>query len=111
MAMLFEQFIGMELLRHLRLYAPHFQLKYWRDHNGPEVDYVIDMNNTYLPIEVKWTTNPSVKDAAHLIKFMQEYPCTEIVYLICRVTHPRQIAPGIVALPWQALREWQLPTA
>jgi predicted AAA+ superfamily ATPase len=103
MADLFEQFIGMEILRYLKLYAPSYRLKYWRDHNGAEIDYVIDMNHQYLPIEIKWTENPSVADCRHLEKFMDEYPCEKLSYLICRVPRARKITARVVALPWEAL--------
>src|SRR3990167_177964 len=53
---LFEQFVGLEILKILRIYAPQARLYYWKDHNGPEVDYVIEYNRQYLPIEVKYTS-------------------------------------------------------
>ena len=100
---LFEQFVGMEILRYLKLYAPSYRLKYWRDHNGPEVDYIIDMNHHYLPIEVKWTEEPSTKDCRHLEKFMDEYQCEKISYLVCRVARQRKISDRVIALPWNEL--------
>ncbi|OGT66126.1 MAG: hypothetical protein A3J38_03800 [Gammaproteobacteria bacterium RIFCSPHIGHO2_12_FULL_45_9] len=104
-AALFEQFIGMELLRYLHLSAAYFRLQYWRDHNGPEVDYVIDMHQHYLPIEVKWTEQPSRHDCRHLEIFMSEYPCIEFGYVVCRVPRERKLSDRVIALPWQ-----QLPT-
>jgi predicted AAA+ superfamily ATPase len=106
LAALFEQFVGMEILRYIKLYAPSYQLKYWRDHAGPEIDYVIDMNHRYLPIEVKWTENPTAKDCRHLEKFMDEYPCEEWGYLICRAEKARKMSNRIIALPWQELTDF-----
>ncbi len=105
LADLFEQFVGMEVLRYLKLYAPSYQLKYWRDHNGPEIDYIIDMNHRYLPIEVKWTESPSAKDCRHLEKFMDEYPCEDVSYVVCRVARQRRISERVIALPWQELTD------
>jgi predicted AAA+ superfamily ATPase len=102
-ANLFEQFVGMEILRYLRLDTPNYKLNYWRDHNGPEVDYVIDMNHQYLPIEVKWTQEPTLDNCRHLEKFMEEYPCDDTAYVICRVERPRKLSNRIMALPWQDL--------
>jgi predicted AAA+ superfamily ATPase len=99
----FEQFVGMEILRYLRLYAPSYRLNYWRDHNGPEVDYVIDKNHQYLPIEVKWTESPTVSDCRHIEKFLSEYPCDTLGYLVCRIDRPRQLSTRVMALPWQNL--------
>jgi predicted AAA+ superfamily ATPase len=102
-AALFEQFVGMELLRYIHLDTSGFRLQYWRDHNGPEIDYVIDMHQQYLPVEVKWTENPSAYDCRHLEQFMSEHPSTEYGYLVCRVPKERKITKRVIALPWQAL--------
>jgi predicted AAA+ superfamily ATPase len=101
----FEQFIGVELSRYIRLYAPQSVLRYWRDHSGPEIDYVIEKNHEFLPIEVKWTENPTTYDCRHLQKFMQEYPCLELAYVVCRVPRKRLLSERIMALPWQDLPE------
>jgi len=103
MGNLFEQFIGLELLKILRIKQPSAKLRYWRDHAGPEVDYVIENNKVYTPIEIKWSETPTIKDARHLVKFMDEYHCTAHAYIICRATKPLLLSPKIIALPWQEL--------
>lgn len=104
MGTLFEQFIGLELLRYLRaMMTTTIKLRYWRDHAGPEVDYVLEGNKQYLPIEIKWTESPNIQDAKHLIKFMSEYDCIKPAYIICRATKPLLLQKDIIALPWQEL--------
>lgn len=103
LADLFEQFVGMELLRYLRLFSLEGKLRYWRDHNGPEVDYVIDIHNRYIPIEVKWTARPDYGDAEHLHLFLQEYDCYDKAYIICRCSQKLKISDRVIALPWQEL--------
>lgn len=105
MANLFEQFIGMELQRYLRIYKPSFKLKYWRDHAGPEVDYVIDCQGYYCPIEVKWSDLPKVNQCKHLMTFMKEYPSTPYGYLVCRTPKKMLLNEKILAIPWQDLHE------
>ena len=102
---LFEQFIGIELIKMLRLYAPQAKCKYWRDHAGPEVDYIIDFNRQFTPIEVKWTETPTANDAKHLSKFMQEYNCTQNGYIVCRTTKPIALTENILAISWQSMPE------
>lgn len=34
----------------------------WRDPAGPEVDWIIENENGYIPIEVKWTDTPGERD-------------------------------------------------
>ncbi len=102
---LFEQFVGLEILKILRSTLPQAKLCYWRDHNGPEVDYVIDYNRHYLPIEVKYTKTPSKEDARHLIQFSEEYPCKLPALIICRVERPIEIADNIIAINWRSTPE------
>lgn len=103
MGQLFEQFVGLELLRYLRAMLPSGRLRYWRDHAGPEIDYVIELNRRFLPIEVKWTETPSIKDGKHLIKFMDEYDCIKPSYIICRCHQPMLLRKDTIAIPWQSL--------
>ena len=100
---LFEQFVGLEILKILRIYAPQARLYYWKDHNGPEVDYVIEYNRQYLPIEVKYTSKPLSKDADHLHTFQQEYDCLSPALIVCRIERPMEIANNIIAIPWSTL--------
>src|SRR5207302_1251081 len=52
---LFEQLVGLELVRLCRLYRAGARLRFWRDPEGPEVDWVLEHHGRYVPIEVKWT--------------------------------------------------------
>lgn len=100
---LFEQFVGLELVRSLRVLAPSIKLRYWRDHNGPEIDYVLEGNQKYLPIEVKWTETPTINDAKHIIKFMRENNCTKEGYIFCRCEKPLLLASNVLAMPWLSI--------
>ncbi len=102
---LFEQYVGLELIKLLRLSYPRFVLKYWRDPGGPEVDWVVETDSGYIPIEIKSTTAPGVQDAKYLQIFLNEYPQAKQAYIICQSPHPMKIASNITALPWQRLAE------
>jgi predicted AAA+ superfamily ATPase len=99
----FEQYIGIELVHQIR-YFPNAKLRYWRDSSGVEIDYVLENAGKYIPIEVKWTDSPSIKDARHLQKFLLEYENTDKAYIICRTPRAVEIAPNVIALPWQLLK-------
>ncbi|MCH9644791.1 MAG: AAA family ATPase [Gammaproteobacteria bacterium] len=103
---LFEQFVGIEILKVIRAFASPAKLRYWQDHMGPEVDYVIEYNRQYLPIEVKWTDKPTMKDASHVVKFLDEYDCMDMALIVCRVPRPRQLADNVLALNWQSLASY-----
>ena len=52
---LFEQWVGLELVHMLRIYPERSQVMFWRDADGLEVDWIVERNDKYIPIEVKWT--------------------------------------------------------
>jgi predicted AAA+ superfamily ATPase len=101
MADLFEHYIGNELVYQSQLRSPQIKVRYWRDTAGPEIDYVLDVAHRYIPIEVKWSDKPDLKDARHLKKFIEEYPHTACAYIICQTPHRYKLNDNIWALPWQ----------
>lgn len=103
LSLLFEQFIGLELCRMLNQLSIQGEVLFWRSHDGPEVDFVIDLNGNYVPIEVKLTDKPSMADIRHLLLFKEEYNVTGPCYVICRCSMPMLLANNVFALPWQDL--------
>jgi predicted AAA+ superfamily ATPase len=101
-ASLFEQYVGIELIHRTRGLA-HAKVNYWRDASGIEVDYVLNTEKEYVPIEVKWTDMPSIKDARHIEKFLAEYDNAKKGYIVCRTPHAFEITDQIIALPWQEI--------
>ena len=96
---LFEQWVGLELKRLLRIYLPRAAVKFWRDHSGPEVDWVIEHESRFIPIEVKWTDKPRLSDARHLEIFMKEYSgYTQQGYIVCRTPFSMQLSKNIIAV-------------
>ncbi|MBI4707598.1 MAG: ATP-binding protein [Candidatus Omnitrophica bacterium] len=103
MGNIFEQFIGLELLRCAHALNPTAKIRFWRDPDGPEVDWVIDKNGAYTPIEVKWTENPSVSDIRYLEVFLSEYPSASQGYIVCRVPRKVKLSDCVFAFPWQSV--------
>lgn len=100
---LFEQYVGLELIRLARQVAGATQIRFWRDPDGPEVDWVIECHRQLIPIEVKWTDVPHERDARHLKTFLLEYREARTGYVVCRTPRPVQLTPQIHAIPWQQL--------
>lgn len=98
---LFEQYIGLELIRLSKLNYERNKVYFWRDANGPEIDWIISKDDQLIPIEVKWTNNPNLYDARHLQVFCDETKETQNAYIICRTPHKIKLANKIFALPWQ----------
>ncbi len=101
MGVLFEQFVGLQLLRCARLSPQPCQLRYWRDGNGPEVDWVLELDGCLTPIEVKWTDTPRTRDIRHLKLFLSEYPQAEQAYVVCRVPRRVKLHKNVFAIPWR----------
>jgi predicted AAA+ superfamily ATPase len=102
---LFEHFIGLELIHRSLLHTASFQIHYWRDHNGQEIDWILASKNELIPIEVKWTDKPQENDAKHLKVFLEEYPEAKRAFVVCRTPRAYEICPNITALPWELLDE------
>lgn len=98
---LFEQFIGLELLRYKNISSENIHIKYWRSYDGIEVDWIIETPDSLIAIEVKYTQTPTLKDARHIDTFMKEHPKAKQGYIICTSDFMFDIAPQITAIPWQ----------
>jgi predicted AAA+ superfamily ATPase len=99
----FEQWVGIELWKRLK-YLGSGKLHYLRTKAGAEVDFIIEREDKLTPIEVKWTDNPSLTDARHLLTFLGEHPKqAKHGYLVCRCQAPLQLHDKVTALPWFCL--------
>jgi predicted AAA+ superfamily ATPase len=99
----YEQWVGMELWKRLQ-YLGEGRLHYLRTRDGMEIDFIVEHGDTLTPIEVKWTENPSVRDARHLLTFLAEHPKrARHGYILCRCSRPLRLHDQITALPWFCL--------
>ena len=103
MSELFEHYVGNELVYQAQLNFPQIKVRYWRDTAGAEIDYVLDVAQAYIPIEVKWTDKPDSYDARHIMKFLAEYPQATEAYIVCQTPHRYRINDKVLALPWQEI--------
>jgi predicted AAA+ superfamily ATPase len=101
MGRLLEQFVGLELVRSARIGQKNADVLFWRDPDGPEVDWVIRKGGQYVPVEVKWTDSPAASDARHLLCFLREYPKARHGYIVCRTPERIQVNRQVEAIPWQ----------
>jgi len=99
---LFEQFVGIEAIRFCRLHAPDARLRFWRDPDGPEVDWVIEHPGGFLPIEVKLGDRPTERDTRHLHVFLEEYGGRQGL-VVCSAPRPLRLTRMVTAVPWQDL--------
>jgi uncharacterized protein len=99
---IFESWVAMEVWR--RLHYTGGRLHHLRTRDGAEIDLVVEQASGLTPIEVKWTEHPDRADARHLIRFLADHPDrAQRAWLVCRCARPMEVAPGVTAIPWQAL--------
>lgn len=80
---LFEHLIGNEIIKWIRSSKKRCKLYFWRDPDGPEIDWLIEYDGHLLPIEVKLNSNPTAKTLKHLKVFMSEYKAAKSAWVIC----------------------------
>jgi predicted AAA+ superfamily ATPase len=80
------------------------KLHYLRTKAGAEVDFIIEREGKFTPVEVKWTDNPSLSDARHLLTFLGEHrKQAKHAYIVCRCKAPLRLHDKVPALPWFCL--------
>ncbi len=105
MGHLLEQWVGLEIQKYIRNHKSKASLHFWQDPERAEVDWVINVEKNYIPIEVKLTSNPQEKDCKHLLTFQQEYPCKHGAYLVSTIPRPQKMKSGVHMIPWQNLTQ------
>jgi len=74
---------------------------YWRTASGEEVDLVVEVGETLLPIEVKATMRPRVADAKHLVGFRRQYGSRARAGLLLHAGSTLDwLLPDVLAAPW-----------
>ena len=77
------------------------EVLYWRTAIGEEVDFVIEAGDRLLPIEVKATERPRLRDIAHLRTFRAEYGDRARAGLLLHAGNTLEwLAPDVLAAPW-----------
>jgi predicted AAA+ superfamily ATPase len=74
---LFEGFILSELLK-----RGFRNLKFWQDKNRNEVDIILGINSSIIPIEIKFKSGLKSEDFKGIKAFLQHYPKIKNSYLI-----------------------------
>ena len=74
---------------------------HWRTTLGEEVDFIIETGASLLPIEVKATTRPRLRDTAHLRTFRAEYGEQSRAGLLLHAGDTIEwLTPDVLAAPW-----------
>ena len=79
---IFETFIFCELQKHLEYLQKSYQIYHYRTSDKKEIDFLIEIENIYLAIEVKQSSSVKKDDFKHIIDFQNRYEkeCLGIVF-------------------------------
>lgn len=98
----FELWVGIEIWKRLQ-YTGAGALSYFRTKDGAEVDFIVELRERTIAIEVRWTDRPSLRDVTSLVLFLRDHPHVHEGYVVCRCPRPLRLSSSIVAVPWHAL--------
>lgn len=101
---IFESAVVAEIRKSCALMTTSPRLYHWRSHGGAEVDIVLEIDNTFFPIEVKSTTHPSKGDARGILAFKDTYPNLNTApgIIICLAERVQQIHDSVFVIPWNS---------
>lgn len=99
---LFETYMAGELRKQMSLLSPAPRLYHWRSAGGAEVDFLLERDNRFFPIEVKAKTRVSRSDARGIRAFREAYPNLNVApgLVIAPCERLERISEDAVALPW-----------
>jgi predicted AAA+ superfamily ATPase len=98
---LFEHAVMLEIIRRVRSLNKNYKVCFWRTAGGAEVDCIIDMGNSVIPIEIKSSKNVSLSDIRGLRIFLADYgKVAKSGYVITMGERKEKLADNITALPW-----------
>jgi predicted AAA+ superfamily ATPase len=98
-----EAWVGQHLWTYASLKSPRPSLCHWRTADGLEVDFVLEHGRRLLPIEVKTTTRPGLRDAKGMRVFLERHPEAPFGILACECAAPAVVASNILAVPISGL--------
>ncbi|MBN1308391.1 MAG: ATP-binding protein [Chitinispirillaceae bacterium] len=70
---IFETCVANEIRKALNTMSPSPILHHWRSHGGAEVDFIIEKDGVFYPVEVKASSHPGRGDASGMVAFRKAH--------------------------------------
>lgn len=98
---LFEHAVILEIIRRIRILNKNYKVCFWRTSGGAEVDCIIDLGNSVIPIEIKASKFAALSELKGLKIFLADYKkIAKHGYVITMGERKEKLAENITALPW-----------
>lgn len=96
-----EQWALAELYYRARYMGKGYGVSTWSTATGAEVDAIVETPEEAIPVEVKWTENPSPRDARHVETFIELHSTfSHRGYVVCRCPERQRLTDNVTAIPW-----------
>ncbi len=102
---IFETFVINEIVKFRFNYAKNFELYFYRDSNGNEIDCVIDTGLHLILLEIKMRTTIKEKHVSSLSKFPLDTPGLSR-FIVSFWEHNTTVLSDVVNIPWWNLSEF-----
>jgi len=104
---LFETAVVNDVRRQAEGFAARPGFWHWRAAGGAEVDLLLERDGWLYPVEIKWTSQPRLRDTLGLRAFRATHPEQKVApgLMVCAVSEPRRVAPDVLAIPWNWLAD------
>ena len=96
---LYEAFIVAEIRKTISNYDLLADTFTWRTQDQAEVDLVLSTPKALIPLEIKWSTRLTSRDASGLRSFLEAHPDAKQGYIVYPGETLQTIAPRITAIP------------
>jgi len=98
---LFEHAVILEIIRRARALNKNYKICYWRTSAGAEVDCVVDLGVSVIPIEIKSTSFAGQSEIRGLKSFLNDYPkIAKKGYVITMGGKKELLSDNIISIPW-----------
>ncbi len=101
---LFEHAVMLEIIRRVKVLNKNYKICYWRTSAGAEVDCVIDLGSSVIPIEIKSSSFVAQSEIKGLKSFLNDYrKIAKHGYVITMGEKKEVLEDNITAIPWSCL--------
>lgn len=98
---LFEHAVMLEIMRRVKVLNKNYKICYWRTSAGAEIDCVIDLGSSVIPIEIKSSSVVTDSEIKGLKIFLSDYKkVAKHGYVITMGDKKEALADNITAIPW-----------
>lgn len=97
---LFEHWVACELYWRVACLGSGYGLYYWRTVSGAEVDLVLETPEEIIPVEAKYTSGVSPRDASGIEKFIAMHPRAKRGFVVAKIKREEKLTARVSAIPW-----------